>query len=161
MGIGWPPTMGRFNSVEAVIGRALSVETLPAQIPGAQQLDPSHGGQHPPRTHLAVRAFWPHGKRSRDHHLAIIRAGRVRRAQQLAQRSRHGPMQRSPQGNFDRFQTECACFALLLKDKPEYGGYFPFDFPMDGLRRFFSCGVRCRRQAASRRSLHSSRSESE
>jgi hypothetical protein len=110
--------------------------TLPAQIPGAQQLDLSHGGQHPPRTHLAVAGLLA----ARTSDLALVQAGRVG-AQQLAQRSRPGPMHRSPHGHFDRFQIESACFALILKDEPEYGGYFPFDLPMDGFRRFFSCGV--------------------
>lgn len=28
-------------------------------------------------------------------------------------------------------------FCAALKDESEYGGYFPFDLPMDGFRRFF------------------------
>jgi hypothetical protein len=61
--------------------------------------------------------------------------------QQLAQRLRSGSMHSRPHSHLERFQIESACPALLLEDKPQQRGYFPFDFPMDGFRRFFSCGV--------------------
>jgi hypothetical protein len=50
-------------------------------------------------------------------------------------------MHGGPHSHLDRLQVDSACFALLLKDKPQQRAYFPFDFPMDGFRRFFSCGV--------------------
>jgi hypothetical protein len=46
-----------------------------------------------------------------------------------------------PHGHLDRLQIESAGLALLLKDKPEQGAYFSFDFLPDRFRRFFSRGV--------------------
>src|SRR5208283_2325350 len=118
------------------ISRRLSVMTLRTQIPGAQELDLAHGGQHMPGTHLAVTGFVSAGTRD----LALVRTGRIV-TQQLAQGGRAGPMHRRPHGHLDRFQIEFAGLALLLKDEPEYRAYFPLDFLTDRFRRFFSCGV--------------------
>ena len=61
--------------------------------------------------------------------------------QQLAQRGCSGSMHRRPHRHLDRFQIDAACLALLLEDKPKQRAYFPLDFLLDRLRRFFSCGV--------------------
>src|SRR5271157_1340842 len=110
--------------------------TLRTQIPGAQELDLAHDGQHVPGTHLAVTGFV--SARTRD--LALVQTGRIA-TQQMAQGGRSGPMHRCPHGHLDRFQIESSGLALLLKDEPEERAYFPFDFLTDRFRRFFPCGV--------------------
>ena len=50
-------------------------------------------------------------------------------------------MHGGPHRHLDRFQIESAGLAPVLKYQPPQRAYFPFDFPPDRFRRFFSCGV--------------------
>src|SRR5438876_602730 len=107
------------------------------QIPGTPQLDLAHSGHYTPPSHLPVTSLVTAGAR----HLALTRAGRIA-AQQLTQRGCAGAMHGSPHRHLDSFQVESAALALVLEDKPQQCAYFPFDFPPDRLRSFFSAGVR-------------------
>jgi hypothetical protein len=111
--------------------------TLPAQKPGPKELCLAHGGQHLPGPHLAVTRFVTAGTGK----FPLVRGGRFA-AQQMAECGGAGLMHGGSYRHLDRFQIYAASFALLLKDESEQGRYFPFDFPMDDFRRFFSCGVR-------------------
>jgi hypothetical protein len=44
-------------------------------------------------------------------------------------------------GHLHRFQIEATRFAQVLKGDPKQSAYFPFDFPLERFRRFFSCGA--------------------
>src|SRR5271167_273297 len=145
----------RLLNIQSGISRRLSVMTLRTQIPGAEELDLAHGGQHMPGTHLAVTGLVSAGTRD----LALVRTGRIV-TQQLAQGGCSGPMHRRPHGHLNRFQIEFAGLALLLKDEPEYRAYFPLDFLTDRFRRFFPAASACLRQASRGRSFHWSQSKS-
>ena len=69
---------------------------------------------------------------------ALLYAGSLA-AQQLAQRRRPGSMHGGSHGHLQRFQIEAARFTKTLKDESQQAAYFPFDFPLERFRRFFSC----------------------
>jgi hypothetical protein len=100
------------------------------QIPGAQQLDLAHHGQHTPRTHLAVTGLMTAGTT----HLALIRAGSIA-PQQRAQRDRSGSMHGRPHSDLDGLQIESARLTPVLKRKAQERAYFPFGFLTDRFRR--------------------------
>src|SRR5436305_1435943 len=122
--------------VQFVVGRELALVAIRTQIPRARDFHLAQGGQDTPRAQFAVTCLLAAGTRKRT-----LWFGRLAKAQQVAEGGGAGMMQGSAEGQFHRLQIRLAGLLALGEDACQQRGYFARDLVLDGLGRFFSCGV--------------------